>query len=394
MKWFILLLLVAVASCQKNDKKYARTPLGDNIDKASARILHETYILATDTNIVSSPLGVIFLLAIYSSGTQGKMRNEITKLLGETDYIQMTDKYSNLSSEFSTMDSNYLNLANKIYLAEKFTLNKKFEKTALAYEAEVESINFHDTEKAANTINQWANKKLRGIITNPVSRSDLRPDASIALIDLIYFKGRLQEGFEASLTENKDFYTNETTTVKKMMMHYRGTLLFKDDSQLGAKVVELPYQEPGFRMVVILPKEVEGLPEVLEKVARTGLLDYVFGMRTSRSDIDLYLPKFDIKSSLNYAEILPEVGVNEIFSKGAAGVVDNDVVTVSNIFQEAAVRVDEAGSSAGVTGGSNAGPKASDSRASSQAWEFIADRPFLFTILYHDVVVFLGTYTH
>lgn len=38
-------ITVAVASCQKNDKKYARTPLGDNIDKASARILHVSIIV-------------------------------------------------------------------------------------------------------------------------------------------------------------------------------------------------------------------------------------------------------------------------------------------------------------------------------------------------------------
>lgn len=72
-------------------------------------------------------------------------------------------------------------------------------------------------------------------------------------------------------------------------------------------MIELPYKEKGFRMVVVLPNEVDGLPSVLEKAAEKGLLNDVFRLSPAGSDVDLDMPKFDIKSKLDFNVILPKV---------------------------------------------------------------------------------------
>ncbi|XP_013137267.1 PREDICTED: antichymotrypsin-1-like isoform X2 [Papilio polytes] len=395
MEWLILSLLVTMASSVDSflDHEYSRTALGDNIDKASVKLLREAYLSSENTNVVTSPLGVLLLLSLYSSGTQGKTRDEITQLLHVTDYKEMLDSYSGLSKEYASINSSYLSLANKIYVASGCGLNDEFFRTATTYNTEVASINFHNVDNAAHIINQWANEKLKGLIKDPVSKSSLDKDALVALFNVIYFKGHWHVPFQASLTEDKDFHVNRTLTVKKRMMHLKKSLFFNADDELGAKMIELPYQEPGFRMVVILPNEVDGLPEVLEKVAQKGLLDNVFALSPARRKVNLYLPKFDIKSSLDFTQILPKLGVKGIFSGGAHGIVKERSVAISKIFQEAAVNVDEEGAKAGAFTGYTAVKLSFISRP-PPPMDFIVDHPFLFAILHKDVTLFLGTNTH
>ncbi|KOB65662.1 Chymotrypsin inhibitor CI-8A [Operophtera brumata] len=88
-------------------------------------------------------------------------------------------------------------------------------------------------------------------------------------------------------------------------------------------MVELPYKEDGFRMVVVLPNEVDGLPLVLEKAAQKGLMDDVFNLSPSGRDVNFQIPKFEIETKLDLNELLPKA------------------------FQEAFVKVDEEGATAG-----------------------------------------------
>lgn len=72
-------------------------------------------------------------------------------------------------------------------------------------------------------------------------------------------------------------------------------------------MVELPYKEDGFRMVVVLPNEIDGLSSVIEKASTKGLLKDVFELAPSGADIILELPKFEIKTKHDLNKLLPKV---------------------------------------------------------------------------------------
>lgn len=72
-------------------------------------------------------------------------------------------------------------------------------------------------------------------------------------------------------------------------------------------MVELPYKESGFRMIIVLPNEVEGLSSVIEKATNKGILEDVFKMDPTGRDVILDLPKFEIKTKLNLNDLLPKV---------------------------------------------------------------------------------------
>ncbi|XP_068620405.1 antichymotrypsin-1-like [Battus philenor] len=394
--YFAILFVVAMANCEEFymlGHEFPRTPLGDQIDKASVKMLKEAYLSSDDANVVTSPLGVILLLSLYSSGAAGASRDEITKLLGTSDYKELFDNYSRLSNKFASMDSNSLTLSNKIYTAKGYTLADQFSETARAYNSEVETLDFRNPTEAAKTINEWAERKSNGHIKDPVSEDILSEDIAAALFNIIFFQGHWHVPFEASKTEEKDFHVNRSLTVKKPMMRLQDSLFYKEDNAMGVKMIELPYQEDGFRMVVILPNEVDGLATVLEKVSQVGLLEDIFDLWPAGREINLYMPKFEINSKLDYTEILPKLDVKGIFSEGAAGIVKERPVAISKFFQEAVVKVDEEGATAGAFTGAIMVPMSSNSKP-PEPMDFIVDHPFMFTILYKDVILFIGTYTH
>lgn len=397
MKQIILLFVVTIATTMAQYgftfPDYKRTPLGDTIDIASMKLLQEIYDKSSDKNVITSPLGVLTLLSLYGSGSEGQNREEIMRLLGSNDYKKLSDSYSYLSQRFSAMDLSYLTLANKVLVSDKFTVNDEFFRTASSYRSEVSSVDFSEPKSAADIINDWSSIKTKGMISKPVSESDIDPATAIALLNVIFFQGHWHVPFKASETKEKDFNLDRSTVVKLPMMHLQQSLFYYEDKDMDVQMIELPYKETKFRMIVVVPNDIDGLPEVLKKVSEKGLLENVFRMAPLAADLDLDMPKFEIKSKIDLNSILPNVGVASIFQNGSTGIVKESSVVVSKALQEAFVKVDEEGATAGAFTGLVAVPMSSFSEPPKPI-PFKVDRPFLFAILHDDIVLFAGTYAH
>ncbi|XP_035434839.2 antichymotrypsin-1 isoform X2 [Spodoptera frugiperda] len=372
-----------------NQRNYVETPLGKSIDTATLKLLKEAYNLAEDKNVVSSPLSLMILLSLYNSGAGVQTKEEITRYLGGADF---ETAYKDLSVRFADLNPEALTVANKVYVASKYNLKDSFTAAAQSYRSEVDKLDFGKKEAAAATINEWANEKTKGNIKDPVKPSMLSEDVAAALFNVIYFKGHWHVPFKAEDTEEKDFHVTKEQVVKKPTMRLTQSLFYAESPELGARLVELPYKERGFRMVIVLPNEIDGLPSVLEKAAEKGLLDEVFKLQPAGSDVELELPKFDIKSKLDFNEILPKLGISKLFEEPALGVVQDQSVVVSKAFQEAFIKVDEEGATAGAFTGLIVVFTSSIS-VPPKPIKFIVDRPFLYTILFEDKILFTGTYT-
>nr|WGN96274.1 setae polypeptide [Ochrogaster lunifer] len=394
-----LFLLLTAAICggmaylfDEPPPSYTRTPLGDAIDKSTMKVLKTAYELATDKNVVSSPLGLMLLLSLYNSGAVGSSKEEIDQFLGGQNLKQLSESYMSLSHEFSNMDPEYLTLANKVYVSNQYSPTDQFLAAAISYRSEVDTLDFAKPADAAAIINKWASEKTKGHITQPVSKDSLDPVTAAALFNVIFFQGHWHVPFNASNTKDKDFHVNSKTTLKKPMMHLLQSLYYTESKDLGARMIELPYKEKGFRMVVVLPNKVDGLPTVLQKASEKGLLSDVFSLSPAGADVDLDMPKFDIRSKLDFKRILPEVGVSKIFEEPALGIVKGQPVKVSEAFQEAFIKVDEEGATAGAFTGLVAVPMSSRPKLPKPI-KFKVNHPFAYVILYEDKVLFAGTLT-
>ncbi|CAB3229087.1 unnamed protein product [Arctia plantaginis] len=391
-KLLILAVLYCACFAAARFHFYDRTFLGNRIDLSTMKVLKETYENAVDKNIVSSPLGVMMLLSIYNLGSGPACKVEISKFLGEADSKNASDSFKELSVKFSEIDPDNLAVADKISVSNLYNLDETFAESARGYGCESETLDFSKSAEAAAEINKWAAEKTKGHITEPIGKDVLSQDVIVALFNVIYFNGHWHVPFKAEETKEKDFHVSRDSVVKKPMMHLLQSLYYTESEELGAKMIELPYKETGFRMIVVLPNEVDGLPSVLEKAAEKGLLSDVFRLRPAGRQVDLDMPKFEIRTKINFNDILPKVGVSKLFSEGAAGIVKNTSVRVSKVFQEAFIKVDEEGATAGAfTGGIT---------VASSSWstppppmKFTVDHPFLYVILHEDKILFAGTFS-
>ncbi|CAB3257311.1 unnamed protein product [Arctia plantaginis] len=370
---------------------YKRTPLGDSIDVSTMKVLKATYEAAEDKNVVSSPLGLMTLLSLFNLGAGPETQAEITNFLGGTDARKTSDLFKRLTLMYSELNPDHLTFADKISVSNRYTLNKSFAADARDYLCEFDTLDFGKPAEAAAAINRWAAEKTKGHITEPVSKDSLGPDVAAVLYNVIYFNGHWHVPFKAEETKDKDFHVSRDSVVKKPMMHLFQSLYYAESEQLGAKMIELPYKETGFRMVVVLPNEVDGLPSVLEKAAEKGLLSDVFRLSPAGCEVDLDMPKFEINTKIDFNDILPKVGVSKMFAEFAPGIV-NAPVKVSKAFQEAFIKVDEEGATAGAFTGLVM-ITISALSTPPPPMKFTVDHPFLYAILHEDKILFAGTYS-
>nr|WBB28748.1 antichymotrypsin-1-like [Yponomeuta cagnagella] len=374
------------------DHEYDLTDLGRSVDQASVKILKEIYAEDKEKNVITSPLGVLLLLSQYAAGTSssGALRKQIVSALGSADYERLVNDYSGISQRFDSLNGTFLSLANRIYVAQGHELNKQFSQLSREkYNSDVAQLDFSNSQAAADVINKWAEEETRGNIKNAVSPDVLTPDTALALFNVIYFQGHWNVPFEAKETKEKDFHVSKSKMIKKPTMHLVSSLFYHESDTLGARMIELPYRETFFRMVVVLPNEVDGLPSVVDKVAKNGLAEEVFKLAPSGRDINLDMPKFDVDSEINLNGILAKVGLPALFSEAAPGIIEGDSVVVSKAFQKAFVKVDEEGATAGAFTGFVA--EYSLSFHEPQLLDFRVDRPFLYAIFYKDIELFVGT---
>ncbi|XP_075981224.1 antichymotrypsin-1-like [Anticarsia gemmatalis] len=372
-------------------RQYTRTPVDDSIDVFTMKVLKAAYESREDKNVVSSPLGLMMLLSLYERAAGPAAKEELARFLGEADAKQSSEWYKDLSVTLSELEPQQLAVAHKIAVSDKYVLDEQFAAAARAYRSELDSVDFSKPMEAAALINQWAAEKTKGLIKEPVSADSLTPDIAAALFNVIYFNGHWNVPFKAEDTKEKNFYVSRGVAVKKPMMHLRHSLYFRKSKELRARVIELPYKEKGFRMVVVLPDHVDGLPSVLKKAAQKGLLSDVSRLSPTGRDVEFDMPKFEVRTKLDFKNILSKIGVSQIFEEPAPGLVKNTPVKVSKVFQEAFIKVDEKGATASAfTGMFLVPPMAPPPR---EPLKLMVDHPFLYAILYRDTVVFAGTYS-
>uniref|UniRef100_A0A4X1SFS6 Serpin A3-6 n=1 Tax=Sus scrofa TaxID=9823 RepID=A0A4X1SFS6_PIG len=332
-------------------------------------------------NVIFSPLSVSIALAFLSLGTQGPtliellegLKFNVTKIpeaeihQGFQHLLQALSQPSNLLQ---------LRLGNAMFIDEQLELLEKFVQDAHElYHSEAFSTNFQDLEAARRLINDYVKNKTEGKI--------------VVLVNYIYFKAKWKTPFNPNLTTEADFHVSKNRTVRVPMMGIRAlTVPYFRDEELACTVVELPYTSNDSALF-ILPDdgrmaavEAKLLPETLRRWR-----DFL----QPRWIVELYLPKFSISSDYRLHEILPQLGINEIFGDNAnlSGITNTKHLKVSQVVHSAVLDVNEEGTEAAAATGID---------INVRSLERIAlhfNRPFLFVIISKDIqsVIFLGKVT-
>ncbi|XP_043262033.1 antichymotrypsin-2-like isoform X3 [Colletes gigas] len=342
-------------------------------------------------NFIMSPLSAAIVLAMAAYGARGETENQFKRVLDLPSPDSLgTSGYQALIDTLDNVKENKLNLANKVFVANKFSIEPNYQQLTENYFRSItRAVNFSKSQEAANIVNTWVQENTNDRIKNIVTSDDLNDMTALVLVNAVYFKGQWKNKFNSEHTKDMPFHVNENTVKNVPTMYRQGSYKYGELPHLNAKFIEIPYQGNELSMVIILPNEINGLSEVEKKLQNINIADVL--NEGFKGDVQLRLPKFKIESKIELNNVLQKLGLTDMFTARAnfSGIA-NDNLVVSKVIQKAFIEVNEEGSEAAAATGVGVRPL-------SSAWsppkpiEFRINRPFLLFVKHDHVSLFLAT---
>ena len=170
------------------------------------------------------------------------------------NYLKLLERYDSTKRTGKVT----VNAANKVYVDDTFVAKETFLNfIKIFYRASVDQVNFGNPVAAVGTINQFVDLKTQGMISNFLAPSDVNELTKMVLINAIYFKGDWKTKFERSRTTSKPFTVNGQTFDHPETMVTNSFFKMGNVAELDARVLELPYTDEDYRMLVFLPNSVQ-----------------------------------------------------------------------------------------------------------------------------------------
>jgi len=343
-------------------------------------------------NQAMSPLSIAVGLALLESGADGVTRDQIKRVLLETSASRedVLNVYVNLEEQLKiNKDKTQLTIANGLFQDKDLTLKDDF--TALiknCFKSEIDRVDFQNQlEQTRQKVNRFISEKTQQKIPELFKQGDLTTDDRLVLANAIYFKASWQRSFSKS-TKQDTFYRNGQSEQSVQFMQQTATLRHASDDDVAA--LELPYDDQDLGMLIVLPNSRDGMRDLEQKLSGRQLRDLV--SRLDEKQVQVQLPKFQVRSHVNLKQLLTKMGLQSLFSQSADfSRMSETPLKIDSGVHEAYISVDENG-----TEGAAATGFAVQNRAlpmlPPQPTTFKADHPFLYAVVHKQTgaIVFLG----
>lgn len=398
----LLLVTVVFTSCKKDNGNNGIRP-GKGIDLVFTSAEHQeaaadnaftfnmfknvTAGITNGSNVFVSPLSVGFAMGMTSNGAKGQTLTAINTTMGFGGFTQdqVNSYYNNLLTNLPKLDPNTtLNIANSIWYKQGFSVLPQFmQVNSTSYNAGIQSLDFSNPA-SLNTINGWVSSKTGGKI--PKLLEQLSSDARMYLINAIYFKSDWLTKFDASNTRPAPFNLADNSQVQANFMNNDKVVVngYQDDN---VSVVELPYSNSKYSMVIVMPKAGKSLAGLTSSID-APTWDGWMGKLTS-STVQLSVPKFQFSYGQNLNGTLTSLGMGVAFSKDAdfTGINADGGLQITSVDQKAYIAIDETGTTASAATSVTVGISAVLYN------QVIINHPFMFAIreMKTGLILFTGT---
>jgi len=251
-------------------------------------------------NLFLSPASISTALAMTYAGANGRTQQEMADVLHFKPDQKVHAGFSTLLLRLnSTGEENgySLSTANRLWGASDARFEDPFLKlTSELYGAELETVDFAQSEQTRRQINQWVEDQTRKKITNLISAGVLDSDTRLVLTNAIYFEGGWSAEFDKEETKLLPFQISASETASVPMMR-RSAEVYAYTEDETVQVLSMPYRRGDVSMIVVLPKSVDGLDDVESKLTSEQFANWMKELRP-KSKVDVQFPKFTMRSEL------------------------------------------------------------------------------------------------
>ena len=346
-------------------------------------------LAAGSGNLFFSPYSIRIALAMTYSGARGNTAEEMQSALRFKLAQQQTPAaLKALTDELiadAAKDNQKLNIANGLCLTHgdvstdfKNLLNQQFD-------AEI-------FPGLLPEINAWVSRKTEGKIDVILRRLD--PNSVCVLLNAIYFKGIWANRFEKSNTHDAPFTVSATARMTVPTMSQRNDFQILDWPDF--QVLSMPYNGNHFSMVILLPRNVDGLAKVEKELAGLGLHSLLAQLdATPPQKVDLAMPKYSLSTGYDLVPACKALGIKDAFDPSQADFRGmgwpKGKLWISQIKHKAFLAVDEEGTEAAAATAVEMATRG----APPVPLVFHADHPFLMLIRHNQTgsILFLGRIT-
>ena len=355
-----LLVMIAVfASCEKNNPDdqpgdpveiFTEAYQKEVIDSANKFAFDLFKPIITDAkgteNIMISPFSITSALSMTLNGAAGETFEAMRKTLRLEDKTlqEINETYLKLMTEMVPVDKRVtLEIANSVWVEKRFTVKQTFI-SALQdyYKAEARQIDINNPD-AVNIVNDWIAGKTHDKITEMLDGLD--PALTMLLINAIYFNGKWRYQFDEDDTSDEPFYITPASPKDVPMMHQKENLniINTDD----ATIVELPYGQGNYSMIVLLPNENVSTADLADALKTESWKEWMETLSNSTNEVDLSLPRFKYKYKRTLNSDLINMGMGIAFTDQADFSNISDVPSwINRVLHKSFIETNEEGTEA------------------------------------------------
>jgi serpin B len=350
-------------------------------------------------NIFFSPYSISEALGMTYVGARAETESQMAKALCfSLNQTHLHRAFADLRHQLEMRkqrDSIQLDIANMLWPQVGYELKRDFLKTcSLTYDVEIRQLDFvSNTEDSRLSINAWVADKTRNKIRDLITPGVLSPDTRLVLTNAVYFKAAWKVAFDLQQTHIAPFILADSKASSSKFMNQQGRFLYMQTPT--AQILQIPYKNDGFSMLVMLPIAVAGLSKLEESLTADSIC--IWRSRLQTNTVNVFLPKFKLTSAFNLGATLKSLGMVNAFRPTAdfSGMSDHDTLFVSEVIHKAFVDVSEEGTEAAAATAVVVDVFVDAVHIDLPVIQFRADHPFLFLICDNSTgaVLFLGRLT-
>lgn len=353
-------------------------------------------------NLFFSPYSISTALAMTYAGAIDETQAQMAKILNFptcSELVEPIDKdkfhsaFGTIVKDLNARDkkgSYELSVANALWGQKGYGFLKEFiELVKTNYDGQLNEVDFVTaTEAARKTINVWVEEKTNNKIKELIKPGVLDAMTRLVLTNAIYFKGNWAVQFKEDRTKNSPFTLLINDKIEVPMMNQTGQFGYMESEDF--QTLELPYVDNELSMIILLPKEIEGLTKFEQTLTLENLSQWL--SKLHKREVIVSIPRFKMTSQFSLASALKSMGMTDAFDPSKAdfsGMNGKKNLFISAVVHKAYVDVNEQGTEAAAA---TAVTMRLTSIGPSQTLVFRADHPFLFLIRdnHSGSILFIG----
>lgn len=395
--------------CFQDSDSERPTDLTSGVNRFSINLFRSLHNFQPN-GIVLSPISVWTALLMCFVGSRGETNKELATVLGVSNNskyavaMKFQQVWGQTNNKKDSSNGPY-SMANRIFVNDELKLNYCIREH---FGRDCQTLDFsRDPSKARKKINAWIESKTNGKIKDLIPAGGITRWTTIVIANALYFHSKWQYQFDSAKTVSGSFHVSPVETIQVPFMKLTANLMYGISETLRATILELPYSNQNFSMLIMLPDASQGIDSLVKELKPSHIDDILQNM--FEDEISVELPKFNSEHEFELAGPLYSMGIRNLFDPRFADLsgflADNQLstnetgrnsihdptkkVTVNSVVHKVFVSVTEEGTEAAATTAmlmARSGRPAFPTR-------FVVDRPFLYMIRDKNtnIILFIGS---